>query len=122
MGWERIETPEAERIEQELRLAVRFRAEGNYGRARVCARRAAGWAVGPIYRLSTGDRPPANALTLLRWYRDHDRAPLPLRQAAGRLTTHVTRSHDLPYPEDPVEDAEMLVQALTMAGHEDSSG
>ena len=34
----------AERARQDLRRADQARAEGNEGRARVCARRAAGWA------------------------------------------------------------------------------
>jgi hypothetical protein len=92
--------------------ADRFRAEGRAGRARVCARRAAGWAIGPTYRRSTGAEPPANAMTLLRWYRDFPEATESLRRAAGRLTTHVTRDHALPHPEDPVDDARTLIEAL----------
>jgi hypothetical protein len=51
-------------------------------------------------------------MTLLRWYRDLVGAPEPLRRAAGRLTTHVTHEHTLPHPEDPVEDARGLIEAL----------
>jgi hypothetical protein len=103
---------EPSQIDHELQEAARFRAEGRAGRARVCARRAAGWAIGPTYRRSTGGEPPTNAMTLLRWYRDLTAAPERLRRAADRLTTRVTRDHDLPHPEDPVEDARMLIDAL----------
>lgn len=34
-----------EKIRQELSLATQSQASGNQGRARVCARRAAGWAI-----------------------------------------------------------------------------
>ena len=106
------EAAETHRVDQELEQAARFRAEGRLGRARVCARRAAGWAIGPIYRRSTGATPPVNALTLLRWYCDFAEAAEPLRRAAGRLTTHVTRDHALPHAEDPVDDARKLIDAL----------
>jgi hypothetical protein len=102
----------SERVQHELRQAERFRSEGRIGRARVCARRAAGWAIGPAYRRSTGETPPGNAMSLLRWYHDSTDAPDHLRRAAGRLTTRVTRDHGLPHPEDPVEDARMLVEGL----------
>ena len=106
------EAAETHRVDQELEQAARFHAEGRLGRARVCARRAAGWAIGPTYRRSTGDTPPVNAMTLLRWYCDFAEAAEPLRRAAGRLTTHVTRDHALPHAEDPVDDARKLIDAL----------
>ena len=106
------EAAETHRVDQELEQAARFHAEGRLGRARVCARRAAGWAIGPTYRRSTGDTPPVNAMTLLRWYCDFEDAAEPLRRAAGRLTTHVTRDHALPHAEDPVDDARKLIDAL----------
>ena len=36
---------QTERIKNEIRTAYQARAEGNEGKARVCARRAAGWAI-----------------------------------------------------------------------------
>jgi hypothetical protein len=100
------------RIEHELEQAARFRAEGRAGRARVCARRAAGWAIGPTYRRTTGAEPPASAIVLLLWYATFPEAPDPLRRAAGRLTTQVTEDHTLPHPEDPYDDACLLVDEL----------
>jgi hypothetical protein len=99
-------------IRRELSLAERARLEGREGRARVCARRAAGWSVGRFYRAEIGDIPPASALTLLRWYRDLPDAPGPLRAAAGRLTVTVDEEHRLPHADDPLEDARSLVRAL----------
>ncbi|HSR46771.1 MAG TPA: hypothetical protein VLL77_02170 [Anaerolineales bacterium] len=101
-----------EEIRRELSQAERSRRNGQEGRARVCARRAAGWTIGRFYRSTTGDDPPSSALTLLRWYRDLPEAPGPLRAAAGRLTVAVNEDHRLPHPEDPLEDARSLVRAL----------
>jgi hypothetical protein len=102
----------ASRVEHELRQARRFQAEGRAGRARVCARRAAGWSVGPTYRRLTGAEPPSSAMSLLQWYASHPDTPDPLRQAARRLTVHVTQEHALPHPEDPIADAQTLIDAL----------
>jgi hypothetical protein len=98
------EAAESRRVDQELEQAARFRAEGRFGRARVCSRRAAGWAIGPTYRRSTGELPPLNVMTLLRWYCDFAEAAEPLRRAA-RLTTHVNPEHSCTHAEDPVDDA-----------------
>jgi len=38
--------------------------------------------------------------------------PEDLRLAAARLTTRVTPTHELPHAEDPLEDAQAIVQAL----------
>jgi len=100
----------------EIELAGRFRREGNEGRARVCARRAAGWAIRPTFRQATGRTPPGDVVALLRWYRDLPEAPPALRLAAGRLAVSVTTDHELPHEEDPLEDARELVRGLTSSG------
>lgn len=99
-------------IRRELSQAERSRQEGREERARVCARRAAGWSVGRFYRDEIGEIPPTSALALLRWYRDLSDAPEPLRAAAGRLAIAVNEDHRLPHPEDPLDDARNLVRAL----------
>jgi hypothetical protein len=38
--------------------------------------------------------------------------PDELRAAAQRLTTRVAEDHSLPFKEDPISDAEMIVRAL----------
>jgi hypothetical protein len=102
----------SDRVDRELLLAERFREEGRRGRARVCARRAAGWALAPLYRRITGGEPPPSVISLLRWYSAFADAPESLRQAAARLTTHVTHDHDLPHSEDPIDDARLLIEAI----------
>ena len=102
-----------QRILDELQRARQERQDGNKGRARVCARRAAGWAVGQLYRRrAPTDKVPASVMALLAWFRGLETVPLDLRQAAERLTRHVRPDHTLPHSEDPLEDAERIARAV----------
>jgi hypothetical protein len=101
-----------DRIKLELDQAYLYRARGNEGRARVCARRAAGWAVAAFRQGRSGVETHPNAYHQLRWFRKFEDVPTELRKAADRLTTHVSPSHELPHRQDPLEDAEMIVHAL----------
>jgi hypothetical protein len=99
----------------ELEAARRWEEEGNHGRARVCARRAAGWAVGICYSQPVESSQEGNAYHWLLLFQDLETTPGELRSAAQRLTTRVTEDHTLPFEEDPISDAEMIVQALRNA-------
>ena len=101
-----------DRIEAELEFARDEYAKGNEGRARVCARRAAGWAVAAYWKQHLGAEPHLNAYQLLRWFQKLEDVPIDLRSAATRLTTRVTPTYELPHDEDPLEDAQAIVQAL----------
>lgn len=96
------------RIEAELAYARAARIHGKEGRARVSARRAAGWAVAAHYP-NTSQR---DAYSLLQWLERNSDVSRELRSAAGRLTEQVKENHQLPHPEDPIEDAEMIVVGL----------
>lgn len=99
-------------MRREMALAEKFRSQGLEGRARVCARRAAGWAVRSLYRRAEVGEPPSSVVALLRWYSSLARAPANLREAAGRLTVAVTPDHVLPHPQDPLDDARRIVNAM----------
>lgn len=92
-----------ELITQELEQARRAQTAGNPGRARVCARRAAGWTLRAISGIS-GD-----AIKQLKWLRDQASAPEAVRAAAARLTTKVGHDHALPFPDDPIVDAQTII-------------
>lgn len=94
------------RIESEMAYARAAREHGKEGRARVCARRAAGWAVAARFP----EVPHRGALNLLRWLESE--GPGELRAAAGRLTAQVDLEHALPHDEDPLEDAAQIVSGL----------
>ena len=96
------------RIEAELAYARAARKHGKEGRARVSARRAAGWAVATHYP----DTSQRDAYSLLLWLERNTEVSRELRSAAGRLTEQVKEDHQLPHPEDPLEDAEMIVVEL----------
>lgn len=99
-------------IRKELENANRARIEGNEGQARVCARRAAGWAVSFMRSLTEKGEIESNAYDMLQWLAQQVDTPDVVRSAAIRLTTHVSLDHTLPFPEDPIEDAGMIVEAL----------
>lgn len=87
--------------------------QGLEGKARVCARRAVAladraWLVAAGHSLWQGD-----AMAHLRRIQQQEGFPLPVRQAAERLTTSVTRRHDTPFTCDPVSDAGLIIAHLT---------
>jgi len=91
--------------------ALAWRAAGNEGRARVCARRAAGFALAASLRVPGSP----NAYQMLR-----QAAGLPglsevAHRAAARLCARVTETHRLPHVEDPLEDARLIVEELGFA-------
>jgi HEPN domain-containing protein len=99
-------------IEEAFADAQDSRSRGKEGRARVSARRAAGLAIANFYRSRLGKSPPRSALQLLQWFSRQETVPNELRQAASRLTVRVTPAFKLPHPEDPLEDATMLIEAI----------
>lgn len=97
-------------VERELKLGHQARKKGNEGRARVCARRAAGWAIQSIYSPGPGESyPEGNAYRFLLWFKDEGRFPPNLREAAERLTARVDEDFSLPFDQDPLDDAALIV-------------
>jgi hypothetical protein len=96
----------------ELKEAQRSRMQGNEGKARVCARRAAGWAVGSYVETRSLAEPHTNALEHLKWVGENTKFSDEVREAANRLTTKVNTDGNLPFREDPVSDAQLIITAL----------
>jgi len=94
-------------VAAELARAQWARQAGNHGRARVCARRAAGWALGgwPTSQAELPDGKPGNAYEALRSAAEDEAPPAPVRVAAQRLTARVDEAFSLPFDQDPIEDA-----------------
>lgn len=100
-------------IEAELAAAQQARAAGQEGRARVCARRAAGLALRAYYQRRPAAGAAAwggDALAQLHRLRADADAPAAVRAMAERLTTVVDFDHQLPFAEDPLADAAALVR------------
>lgn len=101
--------PEA--IQVELDRARQAQAEKNDGKARVCCRRAVGAAV--RLWLKEQPEPPAwgqSAISQLRTLVDEPSIPATVRHAAARLSTTVDKEHNLPFENDPLEDAEIIIK------------
>ena len=99
-------------IEQELAAAQAAQQRRNDGKARVCARRAVAraaemWEARIPSRLWRGD-----AMAYLRNIQRDASFPLPVRQAAERLSTPVTHQHTAPFTVDPVADARLIIAHL----------
>lgn len=99
-------------IEEELTAAHDSRLKGNEGRARVCARRAAGLAIGIYFENLSGEKPPRSVYKLLQWFTEQEEIPEQLRRSAQRLTVHVTPEFELPHEEDPIHDAQAIITAI----------
>jgi hypothetical protein len=98
------------RIEAELALGHSAAAAGNAGRARVCARRAAGWAIQARYQQTEGAGWSGDAMKQLNRLRTDPAAPPAPREGAERLSTRVDQDHRLPFEADPLEDASIIIE------------
>ncbi len=105
-------------IHAELEAAEQARLRGNEGKARVCARRAAGIAVREYLR-RRGERPrTSSAYDLLRQVAEQPALPTNLKQSALRLTLRVDEDFSLPPGMDLIAEARAFCTALLS----DSSG
>jgi hypothetical protein len=103
--------PYADDIQLELERAVQAMEEDNDGKARVCCRRAAGAAI--RHWLGKQEAPPAwghSAIVQLRTLATETTLPAAVQHAAARLTTTVAIDHSVPFENDPIEDAEIIIR------------
>ena len=96
-------------IEAELAMG-RASAANNPGKARVCARRAAGWAIQAWYQAREGPGWSGDAMKQLNRLRADPAVPEAPRAAAERLSTKVDREHRLPFKEDALDDAGVIIE------------
>ena len=102
----------SDEFRHELELAQRARGEGNEGRARVCARRAAGLAAREYLRLRGDAVPAASAYDVLQRLSGLADAPQRARGSAVFLTMRVDEEFKLPDEVDLVAEATALCRAL----------
>ena len=82
-----------EKIRKELATAQESQARGNQGRARVCARRAAGWAA-QEYLIRQGDSADSpSALDQLKYLAERDGFPPRIYEALHRLTVKMEKDN-----------------------------
>ncbi len=101
-------------IEQELAAAEAARLDRNDGKARVCARRAVAIAAEAWLARLPLPRWCGDAMAHLREIQQDESFPFLIRQAAERLSTPVTRQQTAPFTTDPVADARLIIDHLSM--------
>jgi hypothetical protein len=99
-------------IKTELENAERARRAGNEGRARVCARRAAGIAARNFLARHALRLPDSSAYTALQALAEFPGLDSELRIAALHLVTRVTGEFTLPVDADLIADARLLIGGL----------
>jgi hypothetical protein len=102
-------------IGEELERGFSARSAGNEGRARVCARRAAGAALREFSRLTgqgRSDVATGSAYDLLSAVQDLEQIPLAVKEAARYLITKVDENHRLPGDIDLLQQARVLADEL----------
>ena len=100
-------------IEQELVAAEAAQQDSNDGKARVCTRRAVALATKAWLARLPLPRWRGDAMAHLRQIQQNESFPLPIRQAAERLSTPVTRQHQTPFTTDPIADARLIIDHLS---------
>jgi HEPN domain-containing protein len=96
----------------EIQLARSFREQGNEGRARVCARRAAGIAVRAYLSNKFESDPGSNAYELLKTFITKEQIPEEVRQIANHFLLKVDTEFNLPDDIDLIADAQKLARML----------
>ena len=95
-------------INVELTRAGIAMKEGNAGMARVCARRACGISISFWLEDNPRKGYGESAMNQLRSIQSDDTLPREVKDAAERLTTHVTNQSGSPFTDDPIADAKIL--------------
>ena len=101
-----------DQIEKELSTAREARQSGNDGKARVCARRAAGQAVAMYLAKNPMPAWGTDALSQLKHLKDSPEFSQPCRDAAARLTTKISDQFTYQFSTDPLEDANIIIRSI----------
>lgn len=99
-------------IETELRNAMSARLSGNEGRARVCARRAAGLAARDFLNRNGVRTRKESAYEALKTLAAYPGLARDLQSAALYLTTRVTEEFTLPTDADLIAEARKLIGGI----------
>lgn len=101
-----------DQFQRELDTAMAARASGNEGRARVCARRAAGFVAGEYFARRGISPIKPSAYDRLRELRNLADIPDDVRVVVDHLLLRVDKDQQLPIPVDLIEEARWLKSRL----------
>ena len=100
-------------FEGEIQRAIEARASGNEGKARVCARRAAGIVIGEY--LDRHQIPSAeSAIKRLETFRNLPGIPAQTQVVVDHLLAHVDQEHNLPASIDLIAETQWLIRVLRL--------
>ncbi len=91
--------------------------DANEGKARVCARRAVALAAEASLERCSRPGGRGDAMHHLRQIQREASVPLPIRQAAERLSTKITQRDRAPFTSNPIADAKVIITYLVAAEH-----
>ena len=109
------DTQTIQKITDELTNAYQSQAAGNLGRARVCARRAAGWAIQAALEAKGGHPVTANALDNIKYYATLEELSPKVAEVLDHLTIKVVKDS---FEEDsyyPLADVDLIAEAQWLA-------
>jgi hypothetical protein len=92
-------------LNKELRQALEARQNGNEGRARVCARRAAGLVIGEYFRRRNISVRSSSAYDHLGVLQKLPDAPPEAKRLAGHFLQRVDAEYHLPFEIDLIDEA-----------------
>ena len=101
-----------QQIESELELAISSREMGNEGKARVCARRAAGIAIKEYFLRCGVPIKGSSAYDLINKLMEMPDTSSQVRELCSHLTARVSEDFTLPVDADLINDARQLCQAI----------
>lgn len=96
----------------ELKMAQDSRSAGNEGRARVCARRAAGVMLGEYFRQENLPDPGPSAYDRLKYFVNILSVPEKIRETAQHFILKIDFDHNLPIQADLIAETEWLAYEL----------
>jgi len=99
-------------LNSEFVRAEKARADGNEGRARVCARRAAGIAIREYFNRTGRQVSGSSAYDLLNCLVESSSVSIELKKIASHLTLRVSEDFTLPAGMDLVGDSRQLCSEL----------
>lgn len=106
------QTDWSKRFEREMAMAEQARSQGNEGKARVCARRAAGIVAGEYMQRQGVSTPNATAYDRVRLLANWPNIPAGVSEVVEHMTLRVDSDYSLPEEVDLVADARWLAQTL----------
>lgn len=104
-----------QKISHELAQAAKARAEGNEGRARVCARRAAGWAIEAYLLDQREPIPTANAFKLIQHFATFPGHTGQVNAVLHHLTVKLEKDSEDSDAYYPVDGVDLVAEARWLA-------